>query len=103
MAHRCRRWRRWTALGRVVDNKVKIGLIGAEVAVDVRQDSGVVGVASGGVVQAWSKRNAQGRSILSKCPSSQYLLSPSHHATHSFCPFSWHKLGMFSVSTVECR
>jgi len=57
MAHRCRRRRRRTAMGRVVDNKVKIGLIGAAVAavdtkaVDVRQDSGV-GVASGGTAQA---------------------------------------------------
>jgi hypothetical protein len=57
MAHRCRRWRSSTALGLVVDNKVKIGLIGAAAAaaadtkaVDVRQDSGV-GVASGGMAQ----------------------------------------------------
>src|SRR6267142_2515294 len=55
MAHRCRRWRRRTALGRVVDNKVKIRLIGAAAAVDtkavdVRQDSGV-SMASGGIAQ----------------------------------------------------
>jgi len=47
------------------DNKVKNGLIGAAAvdtkAVDVRQDSGVVGMATSGVAQA----ELAGRSILS--------------------------------------